>query len=77
MIYYPGAVKFLSLSEVLACKCGHRVARHILESNEEYHEITVGARAHCHPDDRSEAEIRFICPDCGAKDSFIEVDYDE
>ena len=73
---YPG-VKRLLPTEALACKCGHQVKRHIMETSEEYQHITVGERSNCHPDDRSQAEIVYVCPDCGAVDPFIEVDYDE
>jgi len=67
----------LSLFDVLICgKCGHKVKRHIMESSEEYQQIAVGERRNCHPDDRSQAEIEFVCPECGAKDPFTEVDYD-
>jgi len=67
----------LSLFDVLICgKCGHKVKRHIMESDFDYQRITVGERSNCHPDDLSQAEIRFICPECGEVESFSEVSHD-
>ena len=66
------------LTEMMVCTmCGHRVMRHILESFHEYQMTTLGARVNCHPDDLSEREIAFVCPDCNGKDTFIAEDYDE